>query len=505
MQGSDKQIRNTEIVQDVERAKQLARAKTSRAATPELAKQFSDMLDKIASELFEIQAEESAHVQVPKEQPQAQAVNDRKPLPEPKAVATKGKEPVAVEGEGQTHEDAAERSSETSVDAAAPEEVEVEAQAESVDDPAEGEAAAVLAATLQADLETAESLSVEGRIIEESGDEPKKAAAQAASSEEQSVEEAPLELPKELPAQVSARAHDVAFGRNGQAQKSEKAAQNGLPASEEKQAIQDIVQQKLDSAQGGANQAELQRSVVKESIETRALFNATERMLSQRTSDITAKLDQAAKLVAAATQDKDSSNVSPVLRQAMESAGQRVSGIVKVGASALNNGELGSALAQKANAQKDEAESSKALPRALQLRTMEKVESALKEVSKSKDGKTISVRLDPPSLGSVKVDISLRDGSLHARIVAESPQVNALLREKAHELQNLLRKTGLDLERVSVSVGYQQHGEAGGGSSSDFQSFQQRSGFADTLELEEAGPAVSAKVEESIITDHWVA
>lgn len=142
--------------------------------------------------------------------------------------------------------------------------------------------------------------------------------------------------------------------------------------------------------------------------------------------------------------------------------------------------------------------------------TMEKVEAALKEAARSRDGSTLSFRLDPPSLGSVKVDVTLRDGALHARLVAEAPAVNALLRERSHELQSLLRKTGLDVDKVSVSVS----SDAGTNGGFDA-SFANESGsdnarrqFASngaalgksTLEVSSVSGAASVN-----ILDHWVA
>ncbi len=99
-----------------------------------------------------------------------------------------------------------------------------------------------------------------------------------------------------------------------------------------------------------------------------------------------------------------------------------------------------------------EAKKEQPLTRSQQLRTLEKVEEALKEVARSKDGKTLSFRLDPPKLGHVRVDVSLRDGILHARVAADSAQVNSLLRDKAFEMQRTLREMGLDVDQVSVSV-----------------------------------------------------
>jgi hypothetical protein len=48
--------------------------------------------------------------------------------------------------------------------------------------------------------------------------------------------------------------------------------------------------------------------------------------------------------------------------------------------------------------------------------------------------------------------VSLREGLLHARLTPESAQVAQLLRERAHELHASLRKLGLSVDSVSVSV-----------------------------------------------------
>jgi len=85
-------------------------------------------------------------------------------------------------------------------------------------------------------------------------------------------------------------------------------------------------------------------------------------------------------------------------------------------------------------------------------RMLERVETALKEAARSRDGKTLSLRLDPADLGKVKVDVTIREGSLHARITPENQQVLSSLRENAHELQSALRRLGLSVDSVSVTV-----------------------------------------------------
>lgn len=175
-----------------------------------------------------------------------------------------------------------------------------------------------------------------------------------------------------------------------------------------------------------------------------------------------------------------------------------------------------------ASSQRGEVARSVALSRANVAQTMERVESALKEVARSKDGKTVSVRLDPPTLGSVKIDVTYREGQLHARVVAEVPQVQQLLREKAHELQSLLRKAGIDAREITVTVvataenssesglsfgggrgGAEQQGSGAPGNNGDgLGSFRRGDGRGDGSA---AGSARTGVARAGAETDHWIA
>jgi len=150
----------------------------------------------------------------------------------------------------------------------------------------------------------------------------------------------------------------------------------------------------------------------------------------------------------------------------------------------------------------------KGLSRIAALRTLEKVERALEEVARSKDGKTISLNLEPVNLGKVKVDVSIRDGNLHARLSADSTDVRQLLREHAHELQSLLRKLGLHVDSVAVSVSSDD-----ARSSDNSRSFENRSSsrgserdstFAQS-ELSHGGASASGAQPTRVVDDHWVA
>ncbi len=97
-------------------------------------------------------------------------------------------------------------------------------------------------------------------------------------------------------------------------------------------------------------------------------------------------------------------------------------------------------------------ESIKTLDSIASTRVMERVEEALKAVSKSKDGSTISLRLDPPSLGEVKIDVTMKDGILFARLQADSNDVENLLKNKSLELQQVLQDAGLDVDSINVYI-----------------------------------------------------
>jgi flagellar hook-length control protein FliK len=162
----------------------------------------------------------------------------------------------------------------------------------------------------------------------------------------------------------------------------------------------------------------------------------------------------------------------------------------------------------------------KPLTRPQVTRMLERVESTLKEAARGRDGKTISLHLEPVDLGKVKVDVSLREGTLHARISPENPQVVQALREHAHELQGALRKLGLEVDSVTVSVTAEDFsGEmATGQEASDGRSFQQdrnnmpheRAQVVDNtigneLALRSTASVESGRTGARNATDHWIA
>lgn len=96
---------------------------------------------------------------------------------------------------------------------------------------------------------------------------------------------------------------------------------------------------------------------------------------------------------------------------------------------------------------------------------------------------------------------------LHARLAADNPQVNQLLREKAFDLQRVLRTVGLEVDQVSVSVR-----DESGSQTFDFQQSKNSDTSQPDLESELGlfgkGSGEGAAVKhnsQTVVEDHWVA
>lgn len=208
-----------------------------------------------------------------------------------------------------------------------------------------------------------------------------------------------------------------------------------------------------------------------------------------------------------------------LLRQAFESLrSQRPDGNdAKQRQSMTQAAAVGTAAEAKTAAADTGERGAKQLSRPQLRRMLERVESTLKEAARSRDGKTISLRLDPAQLGRVKVDVSLREGTLHARITPENQQVLTALREHAHELQGALRKLGLNVDSVTVTVSSEAGQELSdfGRELNNGKSFQEGRNkmpndehqvAESTIGNEFAEPeAVGPQLADLANTDHWVA
>ncbi|MGI6525448.1 MAG: flagellar hook-length control protein FliK [Bdellovibrionota bacterium] len=157
------------------------------------------------------------------------------------------------------------------------------------------------------------------------------------------------------------------------------------------------------------------------------------------------------------------------------------------------------------NRDSENTKNTKMLTRSQTSSMLARVEDALKEISRSKDGKTISIKLDPEELGTLKVDVTLRDGNLHARLVADNAAVNQALRERAPELQQILRNLGINVDQVSVSVASDEGTFEGTMQQQTQQDKGERDPLAASKRENSEAPASTRKVKTLDSNDHWIA
>ncbi len=153
-------------------------------------------------------------------------------------------------------------------------------------------------------------------------------------------------------------------------------------------------------------------------------------------------------------QNKELSIQLTLLRQAFDTLKTQMIGQGEARSKSSSSGISGvGASAEPKATQNDSApRAARYLNRAASQKMMERIETAIKEAARSRDGKTITLRLEPLQLGQVKCDVSMRDGLLHARITPQNQEVVQTVREHSHELQSALRRLGLNVDRVTVQV-----------------------------------------------------
>lgn len=87
------------------------------------------------------------------------------------------------------------------------------------------------------------------------------------------------------------------------------------------------------------------------------------------------------------------------------------------------------------------------------VKMLQEMKEMLKKAALSRDGNTISVRVEPQELGKMSVRIQHRDGEIHARIIPESAEVEQLLRDNAQEMTQALASAGVRADQVQLSIG----------------------------------------------------
>jgi len=92
-----------------------------------------------------------------------------------------------------------------------------------------------------------------------------------------------------------------------------------------------------------------------------------------------------------------------------------------------------------------------------QQRLIQRVARAIEAASQR--GGPLRLRLRPPELGRLRLEVSLRDGQLSARIEAETEATKSLLLHQLPQLRERLAERGFQVTQFDVDVSQQQGGD----------------------------------------------
>ena len=103
------------------------------------------------------------------------------------------------------------------------------------------------------------------------------------------------------------------------------------------------------------------------------------------------------------------------------------------------------------------------LDESTQTKVIAKIQRMIESAARTRYGNQMVVRLDPPELGAVTVKLTQRSDQLFARIIPESPEVEAVIRNRVGDISQVLAAAGIKPENVHVSVGGEQPSHELGG------------------------------------------
>jgi flagellar hook-length control protein FliK len=136
--------------------------------------------------------------------------------------------------------------------------------------------------------------------------------------------------------------------------------------------------------------------------------------------------------------------------------------------SALGYGPLANNYGTPAIAPNDGSATLSAASRA---RLVQRVAKAFEAASDN--GGTIRLRLSPPELGSLKIEIRMEQGQMHARLETDSEQTRSVLLDNLPALRDRLQQQDITVTRFDVDLA----GQSGGGAlNTPDRSWQQNDG-----------------------------
>jgi len=123
----------------------------------------------------------------------------------------------------------------------------------------------------------------------------------------------------------------------------------------------------------------------------------------------------------------------------------------------------------------------------------------------AEQGKPLRIRLNPPELGTLQIEIGRHQGQVTARLEVESAATRAVIFEQLNLLRDSLQQQGLKLDQIQIEVneslsqgsGGGVDGESGSGQFTDDEERQRHSGFAAGEPIEEEKSSRPAVVRDT--------
>jgi flagellar hook-length control protein FliK len=95
----------------------------------------------------------------------------------------------------------------------------------------------------------------------------------------------------------------------------------------------------------------------------------------------------------------------------------------------------------------------------IQIHTPQVINQVAAAILQSDGDQKVTIRLDPPELGKVDIDMKFTDRGITVAVSAERSESVELMRRNANELLRELRESGLSLSLSDMSFGQQKQGQ----------------------------------------------
>ena len=133
---------------------------------------------------------------------------------------------------------------------------------------------------------------------------------------------------------------------------------------------------------------------------------------------------------------------------------------------------------------------------------VERISTAVKQSHST--GQQLKIRLSPPELGTLQIEVSLKNGEYTAKLEVQNRHAQKVINDNIAQLKEALSKTGVSLDRIDVHINTdasedQRSSQSGTQSDSgnDFNSQQ----FSDNPQDSEQRPGEQSFVEEAVKQD----